>query len=66
MTAAAVATPAAGAAGLPGARQPASSRGQRPARSPGAAWPATSQDRDAAWERLAGPPFAPASAKARG
>jgi integrase len=66
VTATTVTAPAAGTAGLPAGRQPASSPGRRPARSPGAAWPATSQDRDAAWERLAGPPFAPASAKARG
>ena len=58
-------TPAVEAAGLPVARQPASSPGQQPPRPPGAAWPATSQDRDAAWERLAGLLFAPAAAKAR-
>jgi hypothetical protein len=63
VTAATVTTPA---AGLAAARQPASPPGRRPSRSPGAAWPATSQDRDAVWERLAGPPFAPASAKAGG
>ncbi len=35
----------------------------QPARAPGTAWPATSQDSDAAWERLAEPPFAPIAAK---
>ena len=65
MTTAIDTTPAVEAAGLPTARQPASSPGQQPPRPPGAAWPATSQDRDAAWERLAGLPFAPAAAKAR-
>ena len=49
---------------------PASARrspppGHQPARSPGAAWPATPRDRDAVWDRLAETPFAPAAAKAR-
>lgn len=39
--------------------------GQRPARPSAAAWPATAQDRNAVWERLAGPPFAPTTAKGR-
>ena len=39
--------------------------GQRPARDTAAAWPATSRDRDGIWERLAGPPFTPATAKGR-
>jgi integrase len=65
VTTATATVPAAGGAVLPAARQSASSPGQRPPRSPGAAWPATSLDCDAAWERLAGPPFAPAAAKAR-
>jgi hypothetical protein len=66
VTTATATVPAAGGAVLPAARQSASSPGQRSPRSPGAAWPATSLDRDAAWEWLAGPPFAPAAAKARG
>jgi integrase len=44
--------------------QRAARPGLRPARS-SAAWPATSRDRDAVWERLTGPPFAPATAKGR-
>jgi integrase len=39
--------------------------GHQPARSSTTAWPATSQDRDAIREQLAGPPFAPAAAKGR-
>ena len=65
MTTAVDTTPAVEATGLPSAQRPASSPGQQPPRSPGTAWPATSQDRDAVWERLAGPPFAPDAAKAR-
>jgi integrase len=37
----------------------------RPARPQGTGWPATSQDRDAVWERLASPPFMPATAAGR-
>ncbi len=39
--------------------------GQRPARPSVTAWPATSQDRDAVWGRLTGPPFDPVTAKGR-
>jgi integrase len=39
--------------------------GHRPARPLAAAWPATSQDRDAIREQLMGPPFAPTTAKGR-
>jgi integrase len=52
------------AAVQPFSRQAACS-GQQPARPPAPAWPATSQDREAAWERLAAPPFAPPKAAAR-
>ncbi len=45
--------------------QRAAPPGQRPARPLVTAWPATSQDRYAVWERLTGPPFAPATAKGR-
>jgi integrase len=58
-------TPAVEGAALLSAQWPAASPGQQPPRSPRTAWPATSQDRDAVRERLAGPPFAPGTAKAR-
>lgn len=38
---------------------------QWPARPVAPAWPATCQDRDGAWDRLAGPPFCPPMVKGR-